>query len=98
MVSLWDIGQQISLPSYDGVNPQQLLKVISFVVISGQLDRGLMYYSNRLQITQSYNKFSCFLIMAMFTILHGVEPIVGCWPAPQQDSSVGILTTRRLTS
>ena len=40
MVSLWDIGQQISLPSYDGVNPQQLLKVISFVVISGQLDWG----------------------------------------------------------
>ena len=32
VVSLWDIGQQISLPSYDGVNPQQLLKVISFVV------------------------------------------------------------------
>lgn len=27
VVSLWDIGQQISLPSYDGVNPQQLLKL-----------------------------------------------------------------------
>jgi len=27
VVSLWDIGQHISLPSYDGVNPQQLLKL-----------------------------------------------------------------------
>lgn len=27
VVSLWDIGQQITLPSYDGVNPQQLLKL-----------------------------------------------------------------------
>ena len=98
VVSLWDIGQHISLPSYDGVNPQQLLKVIHLIKqVYYRISSGCKYsprlresrYKNRLFIVNPFLS-SYFLIMVMYIISHGVEQIDGCWPVRLLALLVGI--------